>query len=157
MRLVELLMKLFLLTLWMMTGVAVGAENSLVGQWSLTLPTQEAGYLAVMEEAGKLSADCDRQVIDLDMRRRDGRKPENGSVFHCGVRDTEMVAELVLAGELVKVVVEIRIARTKRGSIVFRAKGSDLQQSISRAASCATLGWSCPSRSASGSPDRTSG
>lgn len=92
------------------------------------------------------------------MRRRDGREPENGSVFDGDVRDTQMVAELVLSGELVKEAVEIGIARTKYSSIVVLAKCSDLERGprravfarrgVSHAAGCAEPEMACPSRSA---------
>jgi hypothetical protein len=62
------------------------------------------------------------------MRRRDGRKSENDSTFDSDVGDAQVVAELILSGELVKVAVEIGIARTKRGAVVVLAKGSDLQR-----------------------------
>jgi hypothetical protein len=93
------------------------------------------------------------------MRRRDGRIPENGSAFDCDVRDAQVVAELVPSGELVKVAVEIGIARTKRGSIVVLTKRPDLERGPGRAifarwgvrhgAGCAEPGMACPSRSAS--------
>jgi hypothetical protein len=38
-------------------GVPPAAGNPLCGQWSITLPTQEAGWLAVREEGGRLVAD----------------------------------------------------------------------------------------------------
>lgn len=61
----------------------------------------------------ELSTGRDRQVVNLDMRRRHGRKPEDGSVLDGDVGDTHVLAELVLSGELLKEAVEIGIARSK--------------------------------------------
>lgn len=47
------------------------------------------------------------------MRRCNGRESEDGSVLDGDVRDTDVLAELVLPGELVKEAVEIGIARSK--------------------------------------------
>jgi hypothetical protein len=63
----------------------------------------------------------DRQVIDLDVRRRHGRKTEDGAALDCDVGDAQMVAELVLSGKLAKEAVEIGVARLKRRSIVVLA------------------------------------
>ncbi len=49
---------LFLVTpLLVIGGPLQAADHALVGQWSLTLPTQEAGWLSVRESGGKISAE----------------------------------------------------------------------------------------------------
>src|SRR5262249_19839669 len=95
----------------------------------------------------------DRHVIDLEVRSCDGGKPQDAGVADRDIRHAEVVAKLVLASELVKKAIEIRVAGTKRGSVVALPKRSDLNH----AAGCARSVWTSPSLSASGSPDRTSG
>jgi hypothetical protein len=62
------------------------------------------------------------------MRCRNGRKPENGPIVDGDVGDTQVVAQLILSGELLKEAVEIGVARPKPGSIVALAKRSDLER-----------------------------
>jgi hypothetical protein len=74
----------------------------------------------------KFSAGGEWQIIDFDMRRGNGGIPEDASVLDSDVRDAEVVAKLVLSGELMKEAVEIGVARMKRRSVVALAKRSDL-------------------------------
>jgi hypothetical protein len=58
----------------------------------------------------KLSTSRERQVVNLDVRRRNGCEPQDRSVFDGDVGDAQVVTELVLSGEQVKKAVEVRIA-----------------------------------------------
>jgi hypothetical protein len=67
------------------------------------------------------------------MRSRGGGKPQDAAVVNGDVRDAEVMAKLVLPGELVKESIEIGVARAKRGSVVALPKRSD----FNHAAGCA--------------------
>ena len=93
-----------------------------------------------------------RQIIDLDVRRRDGRKPEDVPAIDGHVGDADVVAELILAGKLPKEPIEIGVARVKRASLVASSKCPDLNHAAGRA----TRVTASPSRSVSRLPDRIS-
>lgn len=55
-----------------------------------------------------------RQILDFNVRRSDGGVPEHASILRRDVRDTEMVAKLVLSREPLKEAVEVGVACDRR-------------------------------------------
>jgi hypothetical protein len=60
--------------------------------------------------ARERSASGRRQILDFDVRRGNRGIPEDGSILHRDVRDSEMVTKLVLSSEPMEEAIEVNVA-----------------------------------------------